>query len=405
MNAHHLVRPGATHGGGIINKIQETQKPQLVDDRPRFRNVGDGPVFFPANPEWFHLGSYNGWAHPPLGAFGDGGGTNENLRLPRDLVCLQHTGFDNTYEMTGHKLPGKDPIVFRRQQGTHVGDTYEKVSYGSVPLWTNPPVVIQIQLEETANRDQRPHPKPNQGRLREHPRPDDRYNDKEHLNRWIRREEETTTGDTGPRDPQGKRGTRREGSPHSNSEEDLRNAALRSWNPKGTKGTQREESPHSSGKEDLRNVIERLGARRRPGRYKTKSQATGQSIQERCESRSRGTDPNEHRTRRHKYDTDFPLDREHGMAPYEQRGDDKTHKRMLRWLSEDPTRFADAQRDVAEWKEYLAKKVKNPVFPLFVSMAYGNRDLQGSRSRDLRGVRWSKNLVIRHGTAVRRYPP
>ena len=52
------------------------------------------------------------------------------------------------------------------------------------------------------------------------------------------------------------------------------------------------------------------------------------------------------------------------MAPYEQRGDDKTHERMLRWLSEDPTRLADAQRDVAEWKEYLAKAVKNPVFPV-----------------------------------------
>ena len=161
----------------------------------------------------------------------------------------QRTGFDNTYEMTGHKLPVEEPIVFRQQQRMYVGDTYEEVPYWSVPLWTNPPAVIQIQLQETVNRDQWLHPKPNQGRLREHPRPDDRYNDKEHLNRWIRREEETTTGDTGPRDPQGKRGTRRERSPHSDNKEDLRNAALRSWNPRDIKGTRCGESPHSSGEE------------------------------------------------------------------------------------------------------------------------------------------------------------
>jgi hypothetical protein len=60
---------------------------------------------------------------------------------------------------------------------------------------------------------------------------------------------------------------------------------------------------------------------------------------------------------------------------------------MLRWLSENPTRFANAQRDVTEWKEYLAKAVKNPVFPVFMSMAYGNRDLQSGRSHDIRDVR------------------
>jgi hypothetical protein len=48
---------------------------------------------------------------------------------------------------------------------------------------------------------------------------------------------------------------------------------------------------------------------------------------------------------------------------------------MLRWLSGNPTRFANAQRDVAEWNEYLAKAVKNPAFPVFMSMAYGNQGL------------------------------
>jgi hypothetical protein len=30
---------------------------------------------------------------------------------------------------------------------------------------------------------------------------------------------------------------------------------------------------------------------------------------------------------------------------------------------------------MARWKEYLAKAVKNPVFPFLVSMAYGSRGL------------------------------
>jgi hypothetical protein len=110
-------------------------------------------VFFPANLEGCYLGSYDAplvrdvrrlaplteWSNPPLGGFGDGGGRRENLWLPQDLVCLQHVEFDNTYDMTGHKLPVAHPIVLRQQQGTQAGDTYKEAPYGSVPLWTNPP--------------------------------------------------------------------------------------------------------------------------------------------------------------------------------------------------------------------------------------------------------------------------
>ena len=92
--------------------------------------------------------------------------------------------------------------------------------------------------------------------------------------------------------------------------------------------------------------------------------------------KAQGTDPNEHRTRRHKYDTNLPPDRKHNRAPDDLVGDDKTHEQMLRWLSKDPTRLADAQRDVARWKEYLAVAVQNPVFPFFVSMAYGSKSLR-----------------------------
>jgi hypothetical protein len=93
---------------------------------------------------------------------------------------------------------------------------------------------------------------------------------------------------------------------------------------------------------------------------------------------SQGTDPNEHRTRRHKYNTGLPPpNRKLELAPYEQRGEDKTHEQMLRGLADDPTRFADDQRDVAQWKEHLAKAVKNPVFPFFVSVTYGSRGPSG----------------------------
>ena len=91
--------------------------------------------------------------------------------------------------------------------------------------------------------------------------------------------------------------------------------------------------------------------------------------------KAQGTDPNEHRTRRHKYDTDLPPDRRHKRAPHGLIGDNETHEQVLRWLSEDPTRFADARGDMARWKEHLAVAVKNPVFPFFVSMAYGSRGL------------------------------
>ena len=40
-------------------KIHETQRPWLADDRPRFWNIVDGPVFFPTSPDMFHLGSYD----------------------------------------------------------------------------------------------------------------------------------------------------------------------------------------------------------------------------------------------------------------------------------------------------------------------------------------------------------
>ena len=58
-NTHCLTRPGVTQAGEFTTEIQDTHRPRLFDDRPRFQNVKDRPVFFPTNPEWFHLGSYD----------------------------------------------------------------------------------------------------------------------------------------------------------------------------------------------------------------------------------------------------------------------------------------------------------------------------------------------------------
>jgi hypothetical protein len=134
-----------------------------------------------------------------LGAFGDRTerqtyGESEHLRHPRDLVYHQGIGFDNTCETTGHRLPVETSVTFRQREGTYVDDTYKEVPYGSVPLWTTPPTVIQIPLQETVGRDRRPHREPRQEGLREHSRSDDHCRDRGNPDHWIQIMEETITG-------------------------------------------------------------------------------------------------------------------------------------------------------------------------------------------------------------------
>jgi hypothetical protein len=291
----------------------------------------------------YHLASFPGPAplvgrlKSPLGAFDDRTerqtyGESEHLRHPRDLVYHQRIGFDNACEMTGQRLPVETSVTFWQREGTYVDDTYKEVPYGSVPLWTTPPTVIQIQLQETVARDQRPHPEPRQEQLREHSRSDDHCRDRGNPDRWIQIMEETMTGDERPRDPQGKREARRE------------------------------ESPSGGGGEDLRNVIDRLGADKESDRYKAKSQTLGQSrTRESCDPYSRRTDHNEHRKWRHKYDTGPPLAREHELLTRDQRGDDRAHKRMLRWLSDDPTRLGGH----GKMERIFSRGSKKPSLPTF----------------------------------------
>ena len=175
-------------------------------------------MFFPTNPEWFHLGSYNAplvrnmrelaplveWSNPLMGGLGTGG-----ERVPCD--------------MTGQTPPIGTSTAIQRLQETYVVDTYEGTTCDSAPLWINPPGVIQIQLQGAVNDDQRPHPKQSQGRFQEYLRPDDRCVDKENPDRWSRRREKTMMGGVRSGAQQSEGGTRRERSPHSSDEEDLRN--------------------------------------------------------------------------------------------------------------------------------------------------------------------------------------
>jgi hypothetical protein len=189
-NAHRLTQTRVTQS--VTNEVRDTQTAQLVDDRPGFQSVTDKPMLFPAGPEWFHLGSYDTplvgdvrklalldeWTSLPLGGVGDGGRKRVHLRLPHDLVYHQRIGFDNTCKLTGRRLPVEASAAFRQRQGTYIEDTYEEVPYGPVPLWTNPPAVIQLQEMIDI-----------QGRLGEHSRTDKGPGD-ESTNGWPVTDEE-----------------------------------------------------------------------------------------------------------------------------------------------------------------------------------------------------------------------
>jgi hypothetical protein len=172
----------------------------------------------------------------------------------------------------------------------HIVNTYEDAKCNSVPLWKNPPAVIQIPIQESKE-------------------------------------------------------TRQTRPPQDNEEENLRNAALRSRNIQtgsggkvvlqkatvtetgdvrpGTEGNRRESPPRDDDVKDLRDVIEGL---RRKARLQPVDRPESQG---REESSSQGTDPNEHSTRRHKYNTNLPPDRKHSQAPVNLVGDDKTHEQMM----------------------------------------------------------------------------
>jgi hypothetical protein len=126
-------------------------------------------------------------------------------------------------DTTGQNLPVVTSAAIRWLQETYVVDTYEGTTCDSAPLWINPPGVIQIQLQGAVNDDQRPHPKQSQGRFQEYSHPDDRCEDKENPDRQSRRREKTMMGGVQSAAQQSEGGTRRERSPHSSDEEDLRN--------------------------------------------------------------------------------------------------------------------------------------------------------------------------------------
>jgi hypothetical protein len=321
--------PGITQAGEFDTEIRDTRRPRLFDDGSRFQNIKDRPMLFPTNPEWFHLGSYATplvgdvrqlaplveWSSPPMGRLGADG-----ERMPCDT--------------TGHNLPVVTSAATQRLGKTFVVNTYEGAMRDSVPLWVNPPAVVQLQ--EAVNDEQRPHPEQGQERFQEYSRPDDRC--EENPDRWSRRRGRTMTG------------------------------SVQSGAQQSEGGTQREGSPRSSDEVDLQNVIDGLRHKRK---FPTRDQPRTQG---RYEPSSKGTDQNEHRTRRHKYETDPPPNGRRKWAPHGLIDDDQHHKQMLRWPSETQR---DSPTFEGVWQDgrTSSRGSKKTGLPVFVSIAYDSEGL------------------------------
>jgi hypothetical protein len=133
-------------------------------------------------------------------------------------------------------------------------------------------------------------------------------------------------------------------------------------------GTQREGSPRSSDEVDLQNVIDGLRHKRK---FPTRDQPRTQG---RYEPSSKGTDQNEHRTRRHKYETDPPPNGRRKWAPHGLIDDDQHHKQMLRWPSETQR---DSPTFEGVWQDgrTSSRGSKRTGLPIFVSIAYDSKGL------------------------------
>ena len=131
-------------------------------------------------------------------------------------------------------------------------------------------------------------------------------------------------------------------------------------------GTQREGPPRSSGEVDLQNVID---GPRHKRKFPTRDQPRTRG---RYEPSSKGMDQNEHRTRRHKYETNPPPNGRRKWAPNGLTDDDQHPNQMPRW----PSR---TQRDSPMFKEVWqdgktsSRGSKRTGLPIFVSIAYDSK--------------------------------
>jgi hypothetical protein len=133
-------------------------------------------------------------------------------------------------------------------------------------------------------------------------------------------------------------------------------------------GTQREGSPRSSDEMDLHSVIGNI-RRKRGSPAGDQPRTWG-----RREPSPRGTDQNEHRTRRHKYDTDLPPNGRRKRAPHGLIGDDQHHKQRLRWPSQ-THRGSPTFEGVWQDGRTSSRGSKKTGLPVFVSIAYDSEGL------------------------------
>ena len=122
--------------------------------------------------------------------------------------------------------------------------------------------------------------------------------------------------------------------PHTEKMGGLRNIALGSRDPRNVERTRQARHPHQGGDTDSQGAINSLDTDNWHERGRTKSRNPNRSTQKGYRSHHRKTDPNEHRTRRHKYYKDFPLDGEHKRTFFEHGSETQPQERRLVWLLE-----------------------------------------------------------------------
>ena len=152
-NTRYSTWPGVTQADEVSAEVWDPRESQLCDDRPRFQNVKDRKLFFPTSPEWFHLGSRDA----PL------------VRDVRKLAPIIEWSNQLGHEQGGmscHAMSQHLPVVtlaaIQQPQEMHIVNTYEDAKRNSVPLWKNPPAVIQIPIQESKETQQTRPPQDNE---------------------------------------------------------------------------------------------------------------------------------------------------------------------------------------------------------------------------------------------------
>ena len=129
-------------------RTTEENAAQTADDRPRFDDVQDRPVFFPVSPEWFHLGSQCAPiarqvepiirpAGTYLGPFNGGTQTDGTRRATETIIRAIRTSSAETLRADTDHTAAKQIINENIRRGT-----IERVD--SISAWCSPMSFVRI---------------------------------------------------------------------------------------------------------------------------------------------------------------------------------------------------------------------------------------------------------------------